>query len=90
MCGFPCEGTGIIYILVEDAGGVSSALENAGLMVELERDVYLLEAEDRPGMLGEIMRKLANAGVNVDLLYKVAQAKMVVGADDLEKVQATL
>jgi len=90
MCGFPCEGRGVIHILVEDAGGARTALENAGLTVESERDVYLLEAEDRPGMMGEIMRKLADAGVNVDLLYKVAESKLVIGADDLEKARATL
>ena len=27
LCGFPCEGKGIINILVEDAGGARRALE---------------------------------------------------------------
>ncbi len=90
MCGFPCEGRGVIHILVEDAGGARSALEAAGLTVETERDVFLFDAEDRPGMLGETMRKLANAGVNVDLIYKATQTVLVIGADDLEKAQAAL
>ena len=90
MCGFPCEGKGVIHILVEDAGKARSGLENAGFTVESEREVLLFEAEDRPGMLGETMRKLADAGVNVDLLYKATQTKLVIGADDLEKAQATL
>ena len=90
MCGFPCEGKGVIHILVEDAGGARSALEAAGLAVESERDVLLFDAEDRPGMLGETMRKLANAGVNVDLLYKATQTMLVIGADDLEKAEANL
>ncbi len=90
MCGFPCEGKGVIHILVEDAGGARSALEAAGLAVESERDVLLFDAEDRPGMLGETMRKLANAGVNVDLLYKATQSMLVIGADDLEKAKANL
>ncbi len=90
MCGFPCEGKGVIHILVEDAGGARSALEAAGLAVESERDVLLFDAEDRPGMLGETMRKLANAGVNVDLLYKATQSMLVIGADDLEKAKASL
>ena len=90
MCGFPCEGRGIFHILVEDAGGARGALEAAGLTVESERDVFLFDAEDRPGMLGETMRKLADAGVNVDLLYKATQTVLVIGADDLEKVGATL
>jgi len=90
MCSFPCEGKGVIHILVEDAGKARSGLENAGFTVESEREVLLFEAEDRPGMLGETMRKLADAGVNVDLLYKATQTKLVIGADDLEKAQATL
>jgi len=90
MCGFPCEGKAVIHILVEDAGKARSGLENAGFTVESEREVLLFEAEDRPGMLGETMRKLADAGVNVDLLYKATQTKLVIGADDLEKAQATL
>ena len=90
MCGFPCEGKGVIHILVEDAGGARSALEAAGLAVESERDVLLFDAEDRPGMLGETMRKLANAGVNFDLLYKATQSMLVIGADDLEKAKANL
>lgn len=90
MCGFPCEGRGVIHILVEDAGGARSALEAAGLAVESERDVILFDAEDRPGMLGETMRKLSNAGVNVDLLYKATQSMLVIGADDLEKAKANL
>ena len=90
MCGFPCEGKGVIHILVEDAGGARGALEAAGLTVESEREVFLFDAEDRPGMLGETMRKLANAGVNIDLIYKATQSTLVIGGDDLEKAKATL
>lgn len=90
MCGFPCEGRGVIHILVEDASAARLALEDADLGVDAERDVLLYEAEDRPGMLGETTRKLADAGVNVDLIYKATQTKLVIGADDLEKAQAAL
>jgi hypothetical protein len=90
MCGFPCEGVGVIHILAEDATGARRALEEAGLEVTSERDVLLVEAEDRPGALGEVARKIANAGVNVDLLYKATQTKLVIGADDLEKAQSAV
>ncbi len=90
MCVIASEGKGVVHILVEDAGRARSVLETAGLTVESERDVFLFDAEDRPGMLGETMRKLGNAGVNVDLLYKATQTVLVIGADDLEKAQATL
>jgi hypothetical protein len=90
MCAFPCEGVGVIHILVEDADGARNALEDAGLEVSFERDVLLFEAEDRPGMLGVVARKIADAGVNIDLLYKATQTKLVIGVDDLAKAQAAL
>jgi hypothetical protein len=65
MCGFPCEGKGLMHILVDDAPGAR-----------------------RLGTLGEVARKIANAGVNVDLMYKATRTKLVIGADDLEKAQA--
>lgn len=90
MCGFPCEGKGVIHILVEEAAGARRALQNVGLEVSFERDVILIEAEDRPGMLGEVARKIANAGVNIDLIYKATQTKLVIGADDLEKARSVV
>ena len=90
MCGFPCEGKGILHILVDDASGARRALEAIGFKVTSEREVFLLETEYRPGMLGEVSRKIANAGVNVDLLYKATKTKLVIGADDLEKAQTAI
>ena len=90
ICGIPCEGKGIIHILVDDTPGARSTLEAAGLQVTNERDVFLHESEDRPGILGEAARKIANAGVNIDLIYKATKTKLVLGVDDLEKAKAVL
>lgn len=90
MCGFPCEGKGVMHILVEDAAGARSALEEAGIEVTGEREVLVVEVEDRPGTLGDMARKFANAGVNVDLGYLASGTRLVIGADDLEKAQAAL
>jgi hypothetical protein len=90
MCGFPCEGRGVIHILVEDAAGARSVLEGAGFELGVERDVILYEGEDRPGMLGEAARKIADAGVNFDLIYKATATTLVVGVNDLDKARAAL
>lgn len=90
ICGFPCEGKGVIHVLVEDAAGARSALEEAGIEVTGEREVIVVEVEDRPGTLGYMARKFANAGVNVDLGYLASGTRLVIGADDLEKAQAAL
>lgn len=89
-CGFPCEGRGVIHILVEDAAGARSALQEGGMEVSGERDVLVLEVEDRPGTFGEIARKIASAGVNIDLGYLATRTRLVLAADDLEKARAAL
>ncbi len=89
MCGFPCEGRGVLHVLVDDGAGARRVLEDAGIEISGERDVLVLEVEDQPGAFGDIARKIANAGVNVDLVY-LATTRLVIGADDLEKAQAAL
>jgi len=89
-CGFPCEGEGILHILVEDAAAARRALEEIGLEVRGERQVLVLEVEDRPSALGEISRRIANAGVNTDLLYLATNNRLVIGADDLDKARAAV
>ncbi len=90
FCGFPCKGEGIAHILVEDAAAARNALEEIGLEVRDERQVVVLDVEDRPGALGEIVRKFANAGVNIDLGYLATRTRLVFGVDDLEKAKAAL
>jgi hypothetical protein len=89
-CGFPCEGMGVAHILVEDAARARRALEARGFEVGGERDVLLLEIEDQPGALGSITRRIADAGVNVDLVYLAAGGQLVIGADDLDRARAAL
>jgi hypothetical protein len=90
LCGFPCEGKGIGHILVEDVAAARRALEEVGIEVRGERPVLVLEIEDRPGALGEVTRCIANAGVNVDLVYLAANNRLVIGADDLDKARAAV
>jgi hypothetical protein len=89
-CGFPCEGKGVMHILVEDAAAARQALEEAGIEVRGERQVLVLEIEDRPGTLGEVSRRIANAGVNIDLAYVASNNRLVLGADDLDKARAAV
>ena len=90
ICGVSCEGVGVLHILVEDAAAAHSAIERAGFEVQDERDVLVVNIVDRPGELGDIARKLANAGVNLDLLYLTANMDLVIGVDDLEKAKSAL
>lgn len=90
LCGFPSEGKGIIHILVQDAAAARRAVEAAGFRVRGEREVLVLDAQDRPGEVGQITRSIANAGVNIDLIYVATRTRVVIGASDLPKAKAAL
>jgi hypothetical protein len=87
LCGFPCEGRGIAHVLVEDAVAAGEALKEIGIEVRRERQVLVLEIEDRPGALGEVSRRIANAGVNADLVYLATGTRLVLGVDDIDKAR---
>jgi len=90
LCGFPCQGKGVIHILVEDAAAARRALQEKDLEVRDERQVLVLEIQDRPGAFGDVTRRIANAGVNIDLAYPATKNRLVIGADDLDKARAAV
>jgi hypothetical protein len=81
-------GTAPVHILVEDSDGARKALEGAGLSVADERDVIVVDVTDKPGELGGIARRMADAGVNIDLVYLTARGQLVLGVDDLQKARS--
>ena len=89
-CGIPCAGRGVIHVLVEDAEGARRALEGGGIEVSGEREVLVLEVDDRPGVFGDIARKISDAGVNIDFGYLATRTRLVLGTADVEKAQAAL
>ena len=89
-CGFRSEGKGVIHILVEDVAAARRELQQAGIEVRGEREVLVLEGEDRPGALGDITRRIAKAGANIDLVYLAANTRLVIGADDLDKARSAV
>ena len=93
ICGIPCEEKGLIHILVEDAIVTRKVLEEANIKIRAERDVLVLDIghiASKPGKGGEMARKIANAGVNIDLIYVGENNRLVLGVDDLEKARAAL
>ncbi len=89
-CGFPSEGKGVIHILVEDVASARRELQQAGLEVRSEHQVLVLEVEDHPGVFGDVTRRIAKAGVNIDLIYLASKTRLVIGADDLDRARAVV
>lgn len=83
-CGFPSSGEGILHLLVEDAAAARQALERAGLTVRDERDVVIVgPLPAQPGTGGAVLRRIANQGVNVDLLYMTEDGRVVLSGEDV-------
>ena len=88
-----CVGPGEraeLHILVPHAEAARHSLAISHVAVSREREVVVVDVEDRPGVLADLARKVAQAGVNVDLLYVATQNRVVFGAADLAGLKAVL
>ncbi len=90
IVGSSMEGKDVVHILVQDPEGARQTLEMAGIEVLGEREVMTLQVEDHPGLLGRICRHIHVAGVNIELVYLATNNRLVLGVDDIEKLQAAL
>jgi hypothetical protein len=93
MCAFTGEGRGIIHVLVDDAAAARAAvaLKHNGMGVADQREVLVVDVENRPGSLGELALELAESGVNIELLYTTyGGVKLVIATDDLDNARAAL
>ena len=86
----PSEGKGIAHILIEDSVAARRAIEATGNKVLEEREVLVLDIEDHSGTLGQICRRIASAGVNIEPLYLAANNRIVIGVDDLDKARGAV
>ena len=79
-----------IHILVKHAEAARHSLALSQLAVTREREVVVVEVEDRPGVLADLTRKIARAGVNIDLVYVATRNRVVFGSPDLEALRAAV
>jgi hypothetical protein len=88
-----CVGPGDraeLHILVPHAEAARHVLGISHVAVSREREVVVVEVEDRPGVLADLARQIAKAGVNLDLVYVATRNRVVFGATDLEALRAAL
>jgi hypothetical protein len=79
-----------LHILVPHAEAARRALAISQVGVSREREVVVVDVEDRPGVLADLTRKVAKAGVNLDLVYVATRNRLVFGAADLAGLKAAL
>jgi hypothetical protein len=88
-----CLGTGEraeLHLLVPHGEAVRHLLGISHLAISREREVVVVDVEDRPGVLADLTRAIAKAGVDLDLVYVATQNRIVFGAPDLAGLRAVL
>ena len=77
-------GRGVAHFLFADGTAAREALEAAGIRVVAERDVLVQRLkQDVPGQLGLLTRRMAEAGVNIEVLYSDHDHQLILVVDDL-------
>jgi hypothetical protein len=79
--------------LARDEPGVRSALSTAGLTYH-EVPVLTIALEDKPGTAAKTAKKLADAGINIELFapveYTDGKATIAIGVDKVEDARRVL
>jgi hypothetical protein len=86
---FVVEGKGIAHFLFEDGSAARRALEAAGIRVLAERDVVVQRLKQAvPGQLGQLTRRMGDAGVNIEVMYSDHDNQLILVVDDIAKARA--
>jgi hypothetical protein len=87
--GFVVGGTGITHFLFKDGQAARKVLEAAKIEVLGVRDVLVQHLrQDMPGQLGMIARRMADAGVNIEVVYSDHENQLILVVDKPEKGRA--
>ena len=86
---FVSNGVGVAHFLFTDGAAARKVLEAAGIRVLEERDVLVQRLNQaEPGQLGKISRRMAEAAVNIEVLYSDHDHQLILVVDDLERGRA--
>ena len=90
FCGSADMGNTFHFLFISDPVGGRKALERAGAKVKKEREVILVDVQDRPGAAAAEFHKVAQQELNVDLVYLATDNRIVIGGDELPKIREAL
>jgi hypothetical protein len=80
---------GIAHFLFEDGTAARNALEAVGIRVLEEREVVVQRLkQDVPGQLGLFTQRMAQSGVNIEVLYSDHNHQLILVVDDFAQGQA--
>lgn len=81
------DGKAHVQLLVENRDKAREVVKRLGHEVVTEREVLVEKLEDRPGVLGERLQAVADAGINLTTVYLATDTRIVLGAEDLKALR---
>ena len=79
---------GVAHFLFADGEVARAALEGAGIRVLAINDVLMPRLrQSEAGQLGKIARRMADAGVNIEVQYSDHDHNLVLVVDDVERAK---
>ena len=83
------DGVGVAHFLFKDGAAARKALAAAGIKVVKENEVLVQRLrQDVPGQLGLLTRRMADAGVNIEVLYSAHEHQLILVVDNHAKGKA--
>jgi hypothetical protein len=79
---FSVAGGGLAHFLVDDVDRARRALADAGITVVADREIVAVRLnQEEPGQLGGLARRMAEAGINIEVLYSDHAHRLILVVD---------
>lgn len=87
---FPTKDGRIVRVVVgdDDAPAARDTLTAAGFAPIDQHEVLIADVEPIPGALGRLARSVADTGARLHTLYMAMGDRVVIGADDLDRIRS--
>jgi hypothetical protein len=83
------QGRATAHFLFADGNAAGDALAVAGIHVLQVREVLIQRLNQGvPGQLGKLARRMADSGVNIEVLYSDHDQQLILVVDDVQKGRA--
>jgi hypothetical protein len=88
LCAVEQNGTSMFHLLTTDKSATTQAITKVGYKVARETEVIVERVENHPGALGEMTRRLADAGINLTTVYLATDTRLVLGCENLSALES--
>ncbi len=88
LCAVERNGSAIFHLLTTDKAATSRAISKVGYKVIRESDVIVERIDNHPGMLGQVTRRIADAGINLTTVYLATDTRLVLGCENMSALES--